>query len=291
MRFWLVFIFFVLILLFLKFTESQEVRLQCFVSTTCNYTEIFHISDIQDAHAEMRTQNNYAYKVCCGLSNGMNLNVFERTTGGIMGFSYLTNAHVEFGNQSNYEYRIEIIPELQSIFCEQSYSCSNYHTCLISISDETDAHVGDCETNPYQRKICCSFGSLNITINSNSTKVEYGSDFKIYGNVLKLGQPLSNAPVTVDINGKTECNVITNLFGEYECSVKSPKRIDTLNVTATVYDQESMKTSSVSTQVKIYISYGYEKDKTNVVCVERPKLIQNEDGTIDIVMFNLCIWK
>ncbi|MEM5878689.1 MAG: hypothetical protein QXF12_07485 [Candidatus Aenigmatarchaeota archaeon] len=291
MRFGLFVVFLILFLLFSNFTESQEITLQCFVTTSCSYTDVFHISDIEDAHAEMNTQNNYPYKVCCRLSNGMNINVAERQNNGIIGLSYTTNAHAEIGNQTNYEYRIEMIPESGEIICELSYSCASYNTCLVSISDETDAHLGDCETNPYQRKICCSFGGLDITINSNSTKVEYGNDFKIYGRAFKAGIPFANAPVTVELDGKTECNLNTNSSGEYECHIKSPKRIDNLNITATVFDHVNMKSKTTSIQVKTYISYGYEKDKSDVVCVERPKIIQNEDGTIDIVMFNLCLWK
>ncbi|MBU5689862.1 MAG: hypothetical protein QXM68_03100 [Candidatus Aenigmatarchaeota archaeon] len=289
-------IFVVLLILFAFFiiinlTRSQEISLYCYVTNFCEYTDVFHISDLTDAHAEINSENNYEYKVCCNLNNGFDLNVVQRSYGGIIGFSYTTNAHAEIGNKSNYEYMIDMIPEHGDVFCTSAYSCDDYNTCLVSISGETDAHLGDCVTNPYQLKICCSYGSLDINISSNVTRLEYGNDFKIYGHATKAGIPLENSHVNINVNNFDFCAAMTNSNGYYECSFKSPKRIGKINITATITDESSLKTKSAYTQIDTYISYGSKIERTDTVCIEKPALIQNEDGSIDIVTVNLCLWK
>ena len=59
-------------------------RLLCSVTQTCNDTDVFHLSDYTNAHAELNNQSNYDYIVCCRETIGTTLG-----TGGGLGSAVL----------------------------------------------------------------------------------------------------------------------------------------------------------------------------------------------------------
>jgi hypothetical protein len=289
--FWL-FLAIALIVVFIKLSLSQSPKITCTVETSCSYTHAFRISDLTDAHAELSTQSNYPYIVCCRI-DGTSLAVTQEISGGFIGLSYPTDAHVESGNQNNYGYHLSFNPGYGDVYCDVADSCDGYDTCLVSISGLTDAHVGDCATSPYQKKICCSFGLLDISLNLNASKVQWREDVKVWGKATKNGLPLQNAEVYVRINGIDHCQLQTNSTGDYTCTFNVKKeRIDNLNVSATVFDPSSLKQKTTYKNLTVFIGFGFEdKGNKDLICREIPKSIQNPDGSIDVVIMKICVWK
>ncbi|MBU5688520.1 MAG: hypothetical protein KQA41_02305 [Candidatus Aenigmarchaeota archaeon] len=289
-----IFIVLVLLLLaifFLKYSFSQTPKITCSIETSCSYTGVFRISDLTDAHAELITQTNYPYVVCCRI-DGASLSVSQEISGGFIGLSNPTDAHVEAGSQNNYGYHLEFNPSYGSIFCEVSDSCENYDTCLVSISDLTDAHVGDCTTNPYQKKICCSFGSLEININLNASKVEWNGGLKVWGKTTKNGAPLQNADVFVFINNELYCQIKTNSSGDYACEFNIKRnRIGQFIVFAKVIDPSNLKEKISYSTINVFIDFGFKEKGKNIVCEDIKKLIQNPDGSIEEANVKICTWK
>ncbi|MFN6992535.1 MAG: hypothetical protein ACK4MM_07445 [Fervidobacterium sp.] len=287
----MIFFFFIfMILLNFPLVESQ-IYINCTVTTTCPDVDVFHISDLTDAHAELNTQNNYQYKVCCK-ATGTTLSVSNEISGGIIGLSYPTDAHAEIGNQMNYGYHLKLNPGTGYMRCDFLNSCDGYETCIVSLSGFTDAHVGDCVTNPYQTKICCNIETLNLTLNMNSTKVSWNDGIKVYGKAMRSGLPLDSSNVTIKFDDKIYCFLQTNSTGDYECSFTIPKkRIANYNITATVVDKDTLDEKTESRTFKTYLYYGYQISKNDMSCYETPRVIQNPDGSVDIVMVNVCVWK
>lgn len=274
----------------ISLAESQ-IYINCSVTTSCQDVDVFHISDLTDAHAELNTQNNYPYRICCR-AEGTTLSVSNEISGGIIGLSYYTNAHVEIGNQTNYFYHLKLVPGTGYMLCDFVNSCSNYETCIASLSDFTDAHIGDCITNPYQIKICCNIETLNLTINLNATKLTWNDGIKVYGKATRSESPLSYSNVTVKFDQETFCYLQTNATGDYECSFTVPKkRINNYNITATVIDKDTFEEKTVWKSIKMHLYYGYQISNKDMSCYETPKIIQNPDGSVDIVMVNICVWK
>jgi hypothetical protein len=292
MKKFLIFAIIILVALMIKYSFSQTTKITCSVETSCSYTPAFRISDLTDAHAELSTQSNYPYIVCCRI-DGTSLTVSQEISGGFIGLSTPTDAHVEAGSQNNYGYHLEFRPGYGDVFCEVADSCQDYDTCLVSISDLTNAHVGDCTTNPYQKKICCTFGSLVITLDLNASKAEWGDDIKVWGRASKNNLPLQDATVYLRVNKEVYCTVQTNSTGDYSCIFKVKReRIDNLNVSATVVDPTSLKKKTAYKTLSIIASFGYEDyGKKEMVCEEMPKVIQNPDGSIDVAMIKVCVWK
>ncbi len=105
------------------------------------------LSSETNAHGELVDQGNYNYVLCCDFSEE---NVCSGTNK-ILGLSSETNAHAEIPEKDNYGYDICY----GNLKCKSfDDACSeDYITEMISLSDETNAHLG--EFGSYSEKICC----------------------------------------------------------------------------------------------------------------------------------------
>jgi hypothetical protein len=148
-------IFYLIEFLLNFFISSSE----CGEGETC----IFRMSDKTNAHIENCTADNYNNYLCASLSDA-DLSVSFSKTGctspsdGILGMSDTTNAHVEKYIEeypdAQYDYVVCLNSSLGTVKCTYGdNSCDNEYNCLASISNETNAHVGDC--NEYSIKVCC----------------------------------------------------------------------------------------------------------------------------------------
>ncbi|MBI2647480.1 carboxypeptidase regulatory-like domain-containing protein [Candidatus Woesearchaeota archaeon] len=132
---------------------------------------IFKASSPVNAHAELSTQNNYNYNVCC---EGTAYSVDNSC---LSGFNFLklsgaTNAHVQQNSYTDYTTNI-CLASAGTVNCDYTtqptQSCIDigYDTCIATISSSTNAHVSDCTINPYPIKICCKTdcaGSITGTV-------------------------------------------------------------------------------------------------------------------------------
>jgi len=145
------------ITIFLVFIPNLSLAFSCSISTSCSGITVFKISSLTNAHAEFSNQTNYGYYVCCnetGLGNSCSGNYTR-----ILKLSSSTNAHVEKKTYTNYPDSNAICLSISNgnIDCQYSSDCSTLgsnYICLVSISSDTNAHVGDC--NAYSTKVCCA---------------------------------------------------------------------------------------------------------------------------------------
>lgn len=162
-----IWILFLLILL-----AETNADMSCEVTTTCSYTDIFHISNLTNAHAELNNNSNYNQIVCCRDTNSIAAlgtgNTGNYTT--LLHLSTETDAHVELNNASNYPIFLYLNTSSGNISCAYAANCNAYNTCIASVSTEftgdSDLHVADCTTDPYATKICC-----NLTTAANNAPV------------------------------------------------------------------------------------------------------------------------
>lgn len=161
--------------------EPVEAALSCQVrSGGClsGETAVFKMSNTTNAHAELSSQTNYNYYVCCSgvtdLGNSCSGNYAT-----VLRLSSITNAHVEKNNyspQNYFNYACLSVPSGPDISCiYETGSCSDGYAGLASISGETNAHVGD--YNNYSIKVCCTVAEECIRANpeiSLSPSQHYG---------------------------------------------------------------------------------------------------------------------
>lgn len=138
---------------------GQNLSLYCFASTNCLNTIVFKISNLKDAHAEIPSLSNYAYKVCCRTNNDTLRNSCTSPNVIPLHLSGSTDAHVEKNTQINYATNVCLSGTAKIVSCYYTTSnCLADETCLVTISADTDAHVADCITQPFANKICCKIG-------------------------------------------------------------------------------------------------------------------------------------
>jgi len=136
--------------------QGQDLSLQCYVSDICNDTPVFGLSALSDAHAETPDSSNFAYRACCKSATDTLSNSCASPDAVPLHLSSSTDAHAEKNTQSNYNINACLSANTGAISCSYATaSCAVDETCLATISANTDAHVGDCVTQPFADKICC----------------------------------------------------------------------------------------------------------------------------------------
>jgi len=135
--------------------------LSCSVTSSCSVgtTDVFHMSDIDNAHAELNTQTEYTNEVCCVDDNGIVPLGTDCSGATLLRLSDVTNAHAEKSTEFSYpeDVCLSTTYPAATVACGYADDCSSLgttYTCLASISGDTNAHVGDC--NAYTTKVCCA---------------------------------------------------------------------------------------------------------------------------------------
>lgn len=133
--------------------------LECEIVDSCqeDYVDLFHLFSTINSHAELSNYSNFDYEVCCK-SNYTSINyTCEGNYTTILHLFQETNSHVELSNRSNYDIKVCLsTPSSSHIKTQCGYygSCPTNFTCLASVNQDTNSHMGDCDAYPI--KICCA---------------------------------------------------------------------------------------------------------------------------------------
>ncbi|MBS3052066.1 MAG: hypothetical protein J4428_01690 [Candidatus Aenigmarchaeota archaeon] len=174
---------------------SAQAQLSCSVGDVCVGTEVLHMSASSNAHAELNNESAYGKKLCCSITEGT-LSVDVKDTGGLIALSANANAHAQMNNESSYGYRVDLIASSGPLTCAYANSCAAYDTCLLSISNSTDAHIGDCVTDPYATKLCCSGSNAKKVYASGQLNLSSGWDSKWNTGIGNIGDGNYNFSVS-----------------------------------------------------------------------------------------------
>lgn len=146
------------------FVAASHAELSCSVTAraSCTGTIMAGVYDSDNAHAESSTE--YSNVICCTEQYGTAIgtscsgSLWKNVT--LFKLSAATNAHAEQNTQSNYGTNV-CASTTANLSMTYASSCAAYDTCVASISDVTNAHVGDCNT--YTTKICATNKNLSLT--------------------------------------------------------------------------------------------------------------------------------
>jgi len=196
-----------LIILTLEFVSARD----CSITerSSCTDNIVMGLSSDTNAHGELASEGNYPYVLCCDFGSG---NTECTGLNKMIGLFSDTNAHAEIPDNTNYNVSVCY----EELTCTSSSgSCpSEYPIEMISLTDETNAHIGDFED--YNIKICCSYrGGIpldepywtdedgDIDLNKNG-KIEETEEIvaivgrtKLFATI--LNSTLSEGEVVVDI--------------------------------------------------------------------------------------------
>lgn len=134
-------------------------------SCSASQTELFRLSNNQNAHAELTTAPVfYPWNVCCEAASDTLSSSCVAPDAIIASLSGATNAHVEIPSETNYVNDVCLSSAAGTVSCDyitgagDGFTLCNangYDTCVATLSGNTNAHATDCITNPYNLKICC----------------------------------------------------------------------------------------------------------------------------------------
>jgi len=205
-------------------TLSGDKLLTCEVrNVPCNLPNetILKMSSLSNAHAEMASQANYNYYLCCGGSFSIGSDCGDNSTTSVINLSGVTNAHVEKKDLGNYSEEICLSSKGSFIFdCDYDTDCGNLglnYECLASISEDTNAHIGDCLA--YSTKICCEVIPKNTSpkakfrCDPNNCVAYSGSDTPILRLVNQSTDPDGQDDIV-----KSEWEILDQGWANFECT-------------------------------------------------------------------------
>ena len=198
-------------------------------SESCNgptQAIVLKMSDLANAHAELPSQSNYKYGVCCtGVNDDLSVeeNPAICSQGRVVALSNETNAHVSGYVYSFYPYKICLMAAYGKIDCRISHSqCKSDEVCLFSLSNSSygtlNAHVGDCSA--YDNRVCCWY-SYELRVDALYPKSDEGYLVIYRGRkarvMLKVINPLDeDVHVKLALGSNTPEIKATSYFSEHE---------------------------------------------------------------------------
>lgn len=135
-------------------------QLDCKISPTCPFDDyefgawVIALSSPSNAHGSVISDTLVppysTNKICCS----SNIELGTDCEAVLLKLSSTENAHAQILSETEYSTNICLSAEPGTMYCsERENTCYEYEECVLSISGETNAHLGDC--NAYYKKICC----------------------------------------------------------------------------------------------------------------------------------------
>ena len=176
-------------------------------SSECNNTSnsgyiVMGLSSVTNAHGQF-PYVNYPYVLCCNFGTG-NTNCINGMVvpNIIVNLSSATNAHAELYSKKNYHTGVCY----EDVACEKKQICSETQIGILSLSADTNAHIGN--FSDYPTKICCSGSAItqsSCTIKSVSwDTTEAISGQNVYLQVEGSGIQCIGQTIILNVSGGSE---------------------------------------------------------------------------------------
>jgi len=129
-----------------------------------NEVLVLKMSDAVNAHAELPSQDNYAYNLCCNRSDYIDVNNYTDTEcrrddeAPLLTLSSETNAHVAKPGYYGHIICLRSINKELPITCEINETLKPGFSCVASISSLENAHIAECGYYPYY--VQCMVGNI-----------------------------------------------------------------------------------------------------------------------------------
>lgn len=152
--------------------------LSCTVTTSCpTGTVLLRMYDPNGNHAEMPSQSNYSYMVCCSGVVGLGTSCVSGVNATVVKLSSTTNAHIEQNTEANYSGNDACLSVAAGGAVSVGYqatNCSGFDTTIGSMTATTNSHIGDGAA--YSVKICATaLPSQTLTFSISDSSIGFGS--------------------------------------------------------------------------------------------------------------------
>jgi len=132
---------------------AEAAAVSCSVGTSCANTQVFKMSAATNAHAGTLA-SSYTTFVCCSGISGLGTTCGGATSAVVLRLSGTSNAHVEENTYSTPAYSTNVcLSSTNGMFCTYGTTCPTGTGPVVSISGDTNAHVGS--GGVYSTYVCC----------------------------------------------------------------------------------------------------------------------------------------
>ncbi len=124
--------------------------------SSCTSNIVMGVSSLTNAHGEFPDEGTYSYVLCCDFGEGNTTCKTIPSPNKIIGLSSATNAHAEIPTETTYPVDVcyeDLACMSTSGACPTTPPSNWYPLEMVSLSDYTDAHIGN--ISDYPTKICC----------------------------------------------------------------------------------------------------------------------------------------
>ncbi len=298
MRHHLTFLF-IFLFFSLFFVTNSEAIPACTFRTTCNGDEtcIFEVLQENNTHVGS-CDSTYTTKICCTeITSATIRSSCNAGEGGVVSMYETSNAHA--GRKDYYSSIVCAKTASNPVVTNIRTSCLAREACAFTIFQQNNTHVGRCG---YYTNSLCMQEDFNATITMilNVTTPNWNESVMLSGVATRAdGSAIDTSadPENVEVyrNGTNICITDTNSSGGYTCNFTASSAVGLYELNVTVDDPTTGKTWSNTTTFTVKQQLGEakttESTAESVACYEEPRLVQNPDGTIEVSIVRICVWK
>lgn len=291
----------VLLFFSLLLAADSEATPTCTQRTTCNSGEIcvFEVSQENNTHVAS-CDSPYTTKVCCTEIDSVAIrSSCNANEGGIISMYATTNSHA-----GRKEYYNNVVCARNSstgnpVVTNMRSSCLARENCVVSVFQENNTHVAHCDY--YSTKVCVQENfNVTITMILNVTEPNWNESVMLSGVATRAdGSAIDTSAdpedVEVFLNTSRICVTDTDSNGGYTCNFTAPLAVGLYELNITVDDPTTKITSSNTTTFSVKQQFGEtkatESAAESIACYEEPRVVQNPDGTLEVSIVRICVWK
>ncbi|MEM5797225.1 MAG: hypothetical protein QXD72_01725 [Candidatus Aenigmatarchaeota archaeon] len=293
----------VFLFLTLLFVAGSDAIPTCTFKTACATGEtcLFEVFQENNTHVGS-CDSPYTIKVCCTeITSAAIRTSCVAGEGGVISMYQTYDSHA--GSKDYYSNVVCAKTANNPVLTIMRPTCLARERCVVSVYQENNTHVGHCDY--YSTKVCIQEDfNVTITMILNVTEPNWNESVMLSGVATRAdgsaidtsGDP---ADVEVYLNDTSPprkiCTTDTNSTGGYTCNFTAPLALGSYELNVTVDDPTTGKTSSNTTMFTIKQKLGeaptIEKTAKDIACFEEPRVVQNPDGTIEIAIVRICVWK
>lgn len=290
----------VFLFLSLLFVVGSRAIPTCTYRTTCNAGEtcIFEVFQQNNTHVAS-CDSPYTTKVCCTEIDSVAIrSSCNANEGGIISMYATSNAHA---GRREYYSNIVCARNTSSgnpFLTTMRSSCLARERCVVSVFQQNNTHVGHCDY--YSTKVCIQ-ENLNVTITMllNTSTPQWSDWVQLRGIATRADDSAIDTDsegVGIYLNSSLICTTETNSTGGYTCNFTAPTAVGLYQLNVTVNDPTTSVISWNTTTFTVVQVIGEpqvtsEQSAESVACYEEPRIVQNPDGTLEVAIVRICVFK
>lgn len=294
----LIFIFFS----FLFVTNSVAIPTCTFRSGSCSGGEtcIFEVLQENNSHVGS-CDSDYNIKICCTEITSATIRTGSCNSGEdtILTMYQTSNSHA--GSKTNYNNLVCARTANSPVLTTIRSSCLSRENCAFTTFQQNNTHVGRCN---YYTNLVCIQQRLNnsITIILNVSDPNWNQSVGMEGVFTRSDGTAvdtssdADSDLEVYLNSSLICRVETNSTGGYTCNFTAPASVGLYELNVTADDPTTSLASWNSTTFAVKQIIGEpqitaEQTSESIACYEEPRIVQNPDGTIEVAVVRICVFK